>query len=76
VDAKYCFPATGSISRIHNASLGATMNLAATLFLLPGDLFVGLLHVTKTDDRIMIRTLINMLFWNLIVVVGALVIYL
>jgi hypothetical protein len=52
------------------------MNLAARLFLLPGDLVAGLLHVTKADDRMMIRTLINMLFWNVIVVVGALMIYL
>ena len=52
------------------------MKLAANLFLLPGNVVAGLLHATKEDDRMMIRTLINMLFWNLIVVVGALVIYL
>jgi hypothetical protein len=46
------------------------MNLAATLQ--PGNPFPGLFHVTKADDR----TLIKILFWNLIVVVGALVVYL
>jgi hypothetical protein len=30
----------------------------------------------QADDRMMIRTPINMLFWNVIIVVGALVIYL
>jgi hypothetical protein len=51
------------------------MNLFARLFLLPGNLVVDLLHATKDDDRTMIRTLINMLFWNIIVVIGALVIF-
>jgi hypothetical protein len=45
------------------------------LFLLPGNMVAGLLHATRTDDRTMIRTLINMLFWNVIVVIGALVIF-
>jgi hypothetical protein len=52
------------------------LNLATRLFLLPGNLIANLLAATKADDRMMIRTLINMLFWNVIVVVvGALVIY-
>jgi hypothetical protein len=52
------------------------MNLAARLFLLPGDFVASLLHATKADDRMMVRTLINMLFWNAIIVIGATVIYL
>jgi hypothetical protein len=52
------------------------MNLATRLFLLPGNLLVNLLDATKADDRMMTRTPINMLFRNVIIVVGALVIYL
>lgn len=37
-------------------------------FLLPGDIIADLLGANQKDDRGMIRTLINMLFWN---VVGA-----
>jgi hypothetical protein len=51
------------------------MKLATRLFLLPGNLVSGLLRATEADDRMMIRTLINMLFWNVIVVVGVWVIY-
>lgn len=35
-------------------------------FLLPGDLVSNGLGITKPDDRGMMRTLINMLFWNFI----------
>jgi hypothetical protein len=35
-------------------------------FLLPGDLISNLVGITRPDDRGMMRTLINMLFWNLI----------
>ena len=72
----YCFLAANVVRIILNASLGAAMNRAARLFLLPGNLVATLLHATEADDRMMIRTLINMLFWNVIVVIGALVIYL
>jgi hypothetical protein len=71
----YCFPAISLIRDIPNASLGVAMNHAARLFFLPGNLFANLLHATKADDRMMILTFINMLFWNVIIVVGALVIY-
>ncbi len=56
--------------------LGAAMMLALKLFFLPGDLVSNLVGVTGTDDRTMIRTLIDMLFWNAVVVIGALVIFL
>jgi hypothetical protein len=52
-------------------SLGAAMKLALKIFFLPGDL-VG---ATAGDDRMMIRTLIDMLFWNLVIVIGAVVIF-
>jgi hypothetical protein len=75
-DFGYCFLAGSAVRDISHASLGAIMNLATRLFLLPGNLIANLLDATKADDRMMIRTLINMLFWNVIIVVGALVIYL
>lgn len=52
------------------------MKFAANLFFLPGNLVADLLGAKQEDDRIMIRTLIDMLFWNVVVVVGALVIFL
>ena len=39
-------------------------------FLLPGDIVGNLLGATQADDRAMIRTMINMLFWNAAVVIG------
>jgi hypothetical protein len=35
-------------------------------FLLPGNIVSDYLGASESDDRGMIRTLINMLFWNLI----------
>jgi hypothetical protein len=55
--------------------LGAAMKLALKLFFLPGDLVANALHA-QNDDRMMIRTLIDMLFWNAVIVVGAVVIFL
>jgi hypothetical protein len=52
------------------------MKLALKLFFLPGDLVANLLGATESDDRVMIRTLIDMLFWNVVVVVCAVVIFL
>jgi hypothetical protein len=42
------------------------------LFLLPGNLASNALHVGDADSRTMIRTLVNMLFWNLVVVLSVL----
>ena len=55
--------------------LGAAMKLALKLFFLPGDLVADLVGATAGDDRMMIRTLIDMLFWNLVIVIGAVVIF-
>ncbi|MCP8937586.1 hypothetical protein NK718_03590 [Alsobacter sp. SYSU M60028] len=35
-------------------------------FLLPGNFLADLLGVESADDRGMTRTLVNMLFWNLV----------
>jgi hypothetical protein len=40
--------------------------LPLKLFLLPGDLVSNLLGIVQMDDRGMVRTMINMLFWNAI----------
>src|SRR6185437_16521017 len=56
--------------------LGAAMKIALKLFFLPGGLAANLIVATAPDDRMMIRTLIDMLFWNIVIVVGALVIFL
>ncbi len=52
------------------------MNFATRVFFLPGDLVANLLGATEADDRTMIRTLVDMLFWNAVIVVGALVFFL
>ena len=52
------------------------MKRAAKIFFLPGNLVANLLGATKEDDRAMIRTLVDMLFWNFFVVLVVLVIFL
>ena len=41
-----------------------------TLFLLPGNLVCDLAGAQAGDDRAMIRSLINMLVWNLVAVIA------
>jgi len=40
------------------------------VFLLPGNLVGDALGAREEDDRAMIRTLVNMLVWNLVVVLA------
>ncbi len=40
------------------------------VFLLPGNLLSDALGAREEDDRAMIRTLVNMLVWNLVVVLA------
>lgn len=42
-------------------------------FLLPGNLVSDALGAGQEDDRVMIRSLINMLVWNLVVVLAVVV---
>ena len=42
------------------------------LFLLPGNLASDALHISDADSRIMLRTLVNMLVWNLVAVLAVL----
>ena len=39
-----------------------------SLFLLPGNLASDALHIEDGDSRTMLRTLVNMLVWNLVAV--------
>ena len=52
------------------------MILVTRLFFLPGDLVCNAAGVTAGDDRAMIRTLVDMLFWNTVMIVVALSIFL
>ena len=52
-------------------TFGEAMKRATQLFFLPGNLTANVLHATAADDRMMIRMLVDMLFWNLVVVAGA-----
>lgn len=62
--------------KVHSGyTLGAIMNLAAKVFFLPGELVANLVGATKADDRMMIRMFIDMLFWSLVVIVGAWMIF-
>jgi hypothetical protein len=42
------------------------------LFLLPGNLVSDALHVEDPDSRTMLRTLVNMLVWNLLAILAVL----
>lgn len=42
------------------------------LFLLPGNLASDLLHIDDADSRAMLRTLVNMLVWNLVAILAVL----
>ncbi len=46
-----------------------------SFFLLPGNLVCNLLGARDDDDRMMIRTMINMLVWNLVVVLLVVCLY-
>jgi hypothetical protein len=46
------------------------------IFLLPGNTIADLLGAVESDDRSMIRTMIDMLFWNAVVIVCAVVFFL
>lgn len=44
-------------------------------FLFPGEMVSNLLGAGAGDDRMMIRTLVNMLVWNLVVVIAVVLIF-
>ena len=46
-------------------------SLLLRTFFFPGNAICSALGVTEGDDRMMVRTLVNILVWNLVVIVGA-----
>lgn len=51
------------------------MTALTKAFLFPGQVVSDLLQAGASDDRMMIRTLVNMLVWNLVVVLIVVMIY-
>ena len=50
----------------------AILNAFANIFLLPGTLVLSSLNIDINDDGGVFRSLINMIFWGVVVVMGAL----
>lgn len=50
-------------------------SLLLRVFFLPGNAVCLALGVTEEEDRMMLRTLVNILVWNLVVVVGAVLLF-
>ena len=50
-------------------------SLLLRAFFLPGNTVCSALGVTEEEDRIMVRTLVNILVWNLVVIVGAILLF-
>ncbi|MBN8889294.1 MAG: hypothetical protein J0H91_03240 [Rhodospirillales bacterium] len=48
---------------------------ALRMFLAPGNLVCDLMGAHDSDDRMMVRTLINMLVWNLVLVLLVYLVY-
>lgn len=48
--------------------------LLRTLFL-PGNAVCSFLGVTREEDRMMLRLLVDILVWNLVVVIGAVLLF-
>jgi hypothetical protein len=51
------------------------MTTLTKAFLLPGNMVSDLLGADAKDDRMMIRSLVNMLVWNLVVVLIVVMVY-
>lgn len=49
-------------------------SLPVRVFQYPGNVVADLLHATAEDDRVALRVLVDMLFWNIVVVLVAIVI--
>ncbi|MCC7273281.1 MAG: hypothetical protein IT561_11485 [Alphaproteobacteria bacterium] len=51
------------------------MTALSKAFLFPGQVVSDMLGAGASDDRMMIRTLVNMLVWNLVVVLAVVAFY-
>ena len=47
----------------------AILRLLAKLFLLPGTLALSALNISEEDDGGIFRSLINMIFWGILIVI-------
>ena len=50
-------------------------HILGTIFFFPGEIVCNALGAKAGDDRMMIRTLINMLVWNLVVILVVVAVY-
>ncbi len=50
-------------------------SLLLRTFFLPGNVICSALGVTGEEDRMMVRTLVDILVWNLVVIVGAVLLF-
>ena len=50
-------------------------HILQSIFLYPGNKVCNACHVAAGDDRMMIRTLVNMLVWNLAIVLIGVAVY-
>ena len=50
-------------------------NFLLAAFLFPGNVTCDMLGLRRGDDRMMVRTLINMLVWNFVGVLAVIAIY-
>jgi hypothetical protein len=50
-------------------------HILQSIFLYPGNKVCDACHVATSDDRMMIRTLVNMLVWNLAIVLIGVAVY-
>lgn len=50
-------------------------SLLLRAFFLPGNAVCSALRVTEEEDRMMVRTLVNILVWNVVVIVGAILLF-
>ena len=50
-------------------------SLLLCTFFLPGNAACSALGITEEEDRMMVRTLVNILVWNLVVIVGAVLLF-
>lgn len=50
-------------------------SLLLRIFFFPGNAVCSALGVTEEEDQVMVRTLVNMLVWNLVVIVGAVLLF-
>lgn len=67
----YCF-SSDFVDKMYRLYILEGSMTPISLFLLPGNLVSDALGVVDLDSRMMLRTLVNMLVWNLVAVLAVL----